>query len=126
IGRYRLLEELGRGGMGAVWLAERADGQFERRVALKLIKRGMDSDEILGRFLWERQILARLQHPQIARLLGGGVSDDGRPDFVMEYVAGIPIARYCEERKLPIDERLRLFALVCGAVHYAHQSLVVH
>ncbi|HEV8150456.1 MAG TPA: serine/threonine-protein kinase [Gemmatimonadales bacterium] len=126
IGRYRLIEELGRGGMGTVWLAERADGQFEQRVALKLIKRGMDSDEILGRFLRERQILARLEHPSIARLLDGGVSDEGRPYFVMEYVPGIPITRYCAERKLSVDARLRLFGLVCRAVQYAHRNLVVH
>jgi tetratricopeptide (TPR) repeat protein len=126
IGRYRLLEEIGRGGMGTVWLAERADGQFEQRVALKLIKRGMDSDEILGRFLRERQILARLEHPNIARLLDGGVSDEGRPYFVMEYVPGIPITRYCEGRSLPTGARLHLFALVCRAVQYAHRSLVVH
>lgn len=84
VGRYRLLEEIGRGGMGAVWLAERADGQFDQRVALKLVKRGMDTDEILARFIRERQILARLEHPNIARLLDGGVSEDGRPYFAME------------------------------------------
>jgi tetratricopeptide (TPR) repeat protein len=126
IGRYRLLEEIGRGGMGAVWLAERADGQFEQRVALKLIKRGMDSDEILARFLRERQILARLEHPDIARLLDGGVSADGRPYFVMEYVAGVPITRYCDERQLSIEARLTLFAAACRAVQYAHRNLVVH
>ena len=126
IGRYRLLEEIGRGGMGAVWLAERADGQFEHRVALKLIKRGMDSDEILARFLRERQILARLEHPNIARLLDGGVSDDGRPYFVMEHVHGLPLTRFCDERQLPIEERLRLLGTVCRAVQYAHRNLIVH
>src|SRR6185436_351265 len=126
IGRYRCLQEIGRGGMGTVWLAERADGQFEQRVALKLIKRGMDSDEILGRFRRERQILARLEHPNIARLLDGGISGDDRPYFVMEFVAGKPITSYCDERKLSVDERLRLFAATCRAVQYAHQSLVVH
>jgi eukaryotic-like serine/threonine-protein kinase len=126
IGRYRLLEQIGRGGMGAVWLAERADGQFEQRVALKLIKRGMDSDEILARFLRERQILARLEHPSIARLLDGGVSADGRPYFVMEHVSGVSITQYCDEGRLSIDARLGLFVSVCRAVQYAHRNLVVH
>ena len=126
IGRYRLIEELGRGGMGTVWLAERADGQFEQRAALKLIRRGMDTDDIIARFLRERQILARLEHPNIARLLDGGVSDDGRPYFVMEHVAGTPITRYCTEHGLSRDERLRLFIAVCHAVQYAHRNLVVH
>jgi tetratricopeptide (TPR) repeat protein len=126
VGRYRLIEEIGRGGMGAVWLAERADGQFEQRVALKLVKRGMDTDEILARFLRERQILARLTHPHIARLLDGGVSGDGRPYFVMEFVAGQPISTYCDVKRLSVDDRLRLFATTCRAVQYAHQSLVIH
>ncbi len=126
VGPYRILHELARGGMGAVYLAERADGQFEQRVALKLIKRGMDSDEIHRRFLAERQILARLSHPHIARLLDGGVSDDGQPYFAMEYVEGIPLTAYCDERRLGIDERLRLFADVCQAVRHAHQNLVIH
>jgi eukaryotic-like serine/threonine-protein kinase len=126
IGRYRILEEIGRGGMGTVWLAERADGHFEQRVALKLIKRGMDSDEILARFLRERQILARLEHPNIARLLDGGVSEDGRPYFVMEHVPGVPITRYCDDLSLPVEARLRLFAVACRAVQYAHRNLVVH
>jgi len=126
VGPYRLVEEVGRGGMGTVWLAERADGQFEQRVALKLIKRGMDSDEILSRFLRERQILARLEHPNIGRLLDGGMSDEGRPYFVMEFVRGIPITRYCAGRNLTIEARLRLFVLACRAVQYAHRQLVVH
>ncbi len=126
IGRYRLVEELGRGGMGTVWLAERADGHFEQRAALKLIRRGMDTDDIIARFLRERQILARLEHPNIARLLDGGVSEDGRPYFVMEHVAGTPITRFCIERKLSRDDRLRLFIAVCHAVQYAHRNLVVH
>ena len=126
IGRYRLLREIGRGGMGAVWLAERADGHYEQQVALKLIKRGMDSDEILARFLRERQILARLEHPNIARLLDGGVSDEGRPYFVMELVEGHPITRACDTRRLGIEDRLRLFVTVCRAVQHAHRNLVVH
>ena len=126
IGRYRLIREIGRGGMGRVWLAERADGEFEQHVALKLIKRGMDSDEILARFRRERQILALLEHANVARLLDGGVSEDGRPYFAMEYVQGTPITANCDARHLDIDERLRLFLVVCRAVHYAHQNLVVH
>jgi serine/threonine-protein kinase len=126
VGRYRLIEEIGRGGMGTVWLAERADGQFEQRVALKLVKRGMDTDEILARFLRERQILARLEHPNIARLLDGGVSVDERPYFVMEHVPGVPITEHCDARRLPIRERLELFVVVCRTVGYAHRNLVVH
>src|SRR5262249_34452061 len=97
-GPWRLLRELGRGGMGGVHLAERADGQFEQRVALKILKRGLDTDEILARFLRERQILARLQHPRIARLIDGGVTEDGRPFFAMEYVEGRPITEDCDAR----------------------------
>lgn len=126
VGRYRLLEEIGRGGMGAVWLAERADGQFDQRVALKLVKRGMDTDEILARFRRERQILARLEHPNIARLLDGGVSEEGRPYFAMEYVPGVSITAYCDRQRASIDERLRLFVPVCRAIEYAHRNLVVH
>ncbi|MGI9076695.1 MAG: tetratricopeptide repeat protein [Gemmatimonadaceae bacterium] len=126
VGRYRLLEEIGRGGMGAVWLAERADGQFDQRVALKLVKRGMDTDEILARFLRERQILARLVHPNIARLLDGGVSEDGRPYFAMEYVPGVSITVCCDRRRASVEERLRLFVAVCRAIEYAHRNLVVH
>jgi serine/threonine-protein kinase len=126
LGRYRLINEIGRGGMGTVWMAERADGQFEQRVALKLIKRGMDTDEILARFLRERQILARLEHPNIARLLDGGVSDDGRPYFVMEHVAGQSLTAYCDEKRCSIEERLRLFVVVARAVAYAHRNLIVH
>jgi serine/threonine-protein kinase len=126
IGPYRIIREIGQGGMGAVYLAERADGQFEQQVALKLIKRGMDSELILRRFEHERQILARLQHPNIARLLGGGLTEDGRPYFAMEYVDGAPIDTYCDARQLSIDERLGLFTTVCKAVLYAHAKLVVH
>ena len=126
VGPYRIVRELARGGMGAVYLAERCDGQFEHRVALKLIKRGMDSDEILRRFLAERQILARLNHPHIARFYDGGVTAEGQPWFAMEYVPGRPLTRHCEERRLGVAERLRLFQDVCDAVRYAHQNLVVH
>ncbi|HMM56282.1 MAG: hypothetical protein DYH18_02050 [Xanthomonadales bacterium PRO7] len=126
VGPWCLVECLGDGGMGVVWLAERADGQFEQRAALKLIKRGMDSDAVLARFLRERQILARLQHPNIAHLLDGGIAADGRPYFAMEYVDGMPLLGYCHERGLDLEGRIRLFLDVCAAVEFAHQHHVVH
>ncbi|MBO9661866.1 serine/threonine-protein kinase [Dokdonella sp.] len=126
IGPWRVVRELGRGGMGLVFLVERADGQFEQLAALKLIKRGMDSDAVLARFLRERQILARLEHRNIARLLDGGLIPDGRPYFVMEYVDGVPISQYCAEHGSDLAERLRLFFGVCAAVQFAHRQLVVH
>jgi tetratricopeptide (TPR) repeat protein len=126
IGPWRLVEKLGDGGMGVVWLAERADGQFEQRAALKLIKRGMDSDAVLARFLRERQILARLQHPNIAHLLDGGITDDGRPYFAMEYVDGKALLRYCHDNDLKLEDRIRLFLDVCAAVQFAHRHYVVH
>ncbi len=126
VGVYRILREIGRGGMGAVYLAERADSEFRRQVAIKLIKRGMDTDFILRRFRNERQILASLDHPYIARLLDGGTTEDGLPYFVMEYIEGLPIYRFCDEHKLTIAQRLRLFRQVCDAVHYAHKHLVIH
>jgi serine/threonine protein kinase len=126
VGSYRLVREVGRGGMGAVYEALRADGEFRHRVAVKLIKRGMDTDFILRRFRNERQILATLDHPFIAKLLDGGTTDDGLPYFVMEFIEGSPVYRFCDERKLTVAERLRLFQDVCEAVHYAHQKLVIH
>jgi len=126
IGAYRTLERIGRGGMGTVFLAERADGQFDHRVALKLLRRGVESEEAIARFLTERRILARLDHPHIARLLDGGVTDDGMPFFVMELVDGEPITTWCDERNLPVDDRLRLFATVCDTVQYLNRNLVVH
>ncbi len=125
IGPYQLIRLIDRGGMGSVYLAERED--FEQRVALKLIRRGLDADEVLvRRFENERQILARLNHPHIARLLDGGATADRLPYFVMEYVEGEPIDRYCRTRGLQIDERLELFRRVCSAVQFAHQNLVIH
>ena len=126
VGPWRLVEEIGRGGMGAVYLAERADGQFEQRGAVKLLKRGRDSDSLLARFLRERQILAGLEHPNIARLLDGGVAPDGRPYFVMEYVDGVPITAFADEGRLDVEGRVTLFRTVCRAVGYAHRNLVVH
>ncbi|MGH9162811.1 MAG: protein kinase domain-containing protein [Vicinamibacteraceae bacterium] len=125
-GPYKVVAELGRGGMGAVYLAERADDQYEKRAAIKLVKRGMDTDAVLAQFRQERQILARLEHPNIARLLDGGTTDEGLPYFVMEHVEGLPIGEYCDQRRLSITERLLLFQQVCRAVSYAHQHLVVH
>jgi eukaryotic-like serine/threonine-protein kinase len=126
VGPWRLVGKLGTGGMGVVWLAERADGQFEQRAALKLIKRGMDSEAVLKRFLRERQILARLDHAHIAHLLDGGIAADGRPYFAMEYVEGLPLLRYCHERGVKLEERLKLFGDVCAAVQFAHEHHVVH
>ncbi len=126
LGPYRILEEIGRGGMGAVYLADRADEDFEQRVAIKLVKRGMDTDEVLRRFRYERQILASLEHPNIARLYDGGMSHDGRPYLVMEYIEGRPITAYCDAHRLGVDARVALFRTVCQAVQYAHQKLVVH
>jgi serine/threonine protein kinase/predicted negative regulator of RcsB-dependent stress response len=126
IGPYQVVRELGHGGMGAVYLAVRADDQFKQQVAIKLIKRGMDTDFIISRFRHERQILASFHHPYIAGLLDGGSTEDGLPYFVMEYIEGHPINTYCENHRLAITERLKLFRQVCAAVHYAHQNLVIH
>jgi serine/threonine protein kinase/tetratricopeptide (TPR) repeat protein len=125
IGAYRILRELGHGGMGTVYLAARADDQYQKRVAIKTI-RGLDSEEVLRHFRRERQILAALDHPNIARLFDGGSTDDGLPYFVMEFVEGQPIDDFCDERRLSVHERLRLFRGVCAAVQYAHSNLVVH
>jgi serine/threonine protein kinase/tetratricopeptide (TPR) repeat protein len=124
IGKYRILEEVGRGGMGIVYRAERADGHFQRIVALKV---GPRADPTLGaRIVAERQILASLQHPNIARLFDGGVTDDGRPFIVMEYVDGVSIDAYCNQKRLSLRERLQVFQVVLGAVEHAHRNLIVH
>lgn len=125
-GAYEMVRELGRGGMGTVWLARRADQQFEKLVAIKLLKRGTDTDEVLRRFHAERRILARLDHPNIARLLDGGTTDDGLPYFVMEYVEGMRLTEFVSDRKLSISGRLRLFVKICKGLEFAHQNLVVH
>jgi len=126
IGPYEIVREIGHGGMGTVFLAARADESFDKQVALKLIKRGMDSDSIIKRFLMERQILANLDHSNIARLIDGGTTEDGLPYFVMEYIEGKTITRYCDEHKLNTLARLKLFGQVCEAVQFAHQNLIVH
>ena len=126
VGPYRVIHQLGRGGMGIVYRAERADGEFAQVVALKLVRRGFDGDDSTVRFRRERQILAQLDHPFIARLLDGGLHTDGRPYFAMELVEGEPITTYCDRRSLSIDARVRLFCRVCEAVQYAHGRLIVH
>lgn len=126
IGVYKLVREIGRGGMGAVYLAERVDGEFDQTVAIKLIKRGMDTDLILKRFRRERQILAALNHTNIAYFLGGGSTEDGLPYYVMEYIDGEPLYRYCDERRLGIPERLAIFRQICSAVDAAHRSKIIH
>jgi serine/threonine-protein kinase len=126
IGPYRVVREIGRGGMGVVYLAERADAEYRRRVAIKIVRAGFGARELEDRFRHERQILASLDHPHIARLYDGGVTEDGRPYLVMELVEGEPIDRYCDERALDIDARLALFDQACAAVQYAHRRLIVH
>jgi eukaryotic-like serine/threonine-protein kinase len=124
IGAFRVVREIGQGGMGDVFLAERADGQFEQRVAVKLIRRGAAA--LVPRFLEERRILALLEHPGIARLIDGGITEEGLPYFAMEFIEGRPIDRYCAEHGLSVERRLELFTAVCDVVSYAHQHLVIH
>ncbi len=126
IGHYRLLRMIGEGGMASVWLAERDDGAFSHQVALKCLKTGLASSESRARFLREQQILAQLQHPNIARLYDAGISDDGVPFIVMEWVDGQALTRYCDEQRLNLKQRLRQFQKICAAVAYAHQNLIVH
>jgi WD40 repeat protein/serine/threonine protein kinase len=125
IGRYKLLELIGEGGMGLVYLAEQKE-PVRRRVALKIVKLGMDTKQVVARFEAERQTLAVLEHPNIAHVFDAGTTDTGRPYFVMEYVKGMSITRYCDEHKLDIEKRLKLFRQVCEAVHHAHQKGIIH
>jgi eukaryotic-like serine/threonine-protein kinase len=126
IGAYAIIRELGRGGMGAVYLGERADGQFQKLVAIKILKRGTDTDEVLRRFRIERQILANLEHPNITRLLDAGTTTDGLPYFVMEFIAGTPITRFVQREDVDLRGRLKLFLKVCSAVDLAHRHQIIH
>jgi serine/threonine protein kinase/uncharacterized membrane protein YobD (UPF0266 family) len=126
LGVYEVLREIGRGGMGTVYLARRADGLFEQLVAIKVVNPDPVAPEVIERFHQERQILASLEHPNIARIFDAGNTEEGWPYFVMEYVQGKPIDVWCDERRLDLSERLRLFRSVCAAVHYAHQHRVIH
>lgn len=126
LGGYTLVREIGRGGMGCVYLAERSDGAYRKQVAIKLVLPSANADAMVARFQHEREILASLDHPNIARLLDGGATDEGWPYFVMEYVDGKPIHTWCDERRLSVSQRLELFRDVLSAVRYAHQRLVVH
>jgi eukaryotic-like serine/threonine-protein kinase len=126
VGPYVVVRLIAHGGMGSVYLAERAEEQFRYTVALKLMRRDLQTEELRRRFLLERQILAQVNHPNIARLLDGGITESGQPYFVMEYVAGIPIDRYCDEQRLSVQRRLALFRTVCDAVRHAHRHLIVH
>jgi len=123
---FVLEKVLGRGGMSAVYLGRRTDGQVEQSVAIKVIRRGMDSSAILARFQTERQALAALEHPNIARFIDAGATESGRPYLVMEFVDGLPIDQYCDKNELTIDARVDLFCRVCEAVQHAHSRLVVH
>ena len=126
LGSYRIVREIGRGGMGAVYLAERDDDQYQGCVAIKIVKLGMETGTGAARFRREKQILAHLHHPHIARLYDGGVTPDGLPFLVMEYIEGTALDRYCAHHSLSVPERLKLFLDVCGAVSAAHRNLVVH
>jgi non-specific serine/threonine protein kinase/serine/threonine-protein kinase len=126
LGVYTIVQQIGEGGMGAVYQALRDDGEFRKLVAVKILKRGMDTDQVLHRFETEKQILAHFDHPHIARVLDAGITPDNRPFFVMEFYAAVPLDTYCNQQRLSIDGRIQLFLKVCDAVQYAHQNLIVH
>ncbi|MET0656885.1 MAG: protein kinase, partial [Steroidobacteraceae bacterium] len=126
LGYYRIVAEIGRGGMSQVYKAVRDDAQYEQEVAIKLLRPGLDTESLLRRFKAERQILAQLSHPHIAHLLDGGTTEQGAPYLVMEYIEGQPIDEYCTEHQLGLTQRLDLFRTLCLAVHYVHQHLMVH
>src|SRR5262249_18979817 len=125
MGPYKLLEQIGEGGMGTVWLAEQTE-PIQRRVAVKVVKQGMDSKQVLARFEAERQALALMDHPNIAKIHDGGRTRSGHPYFVMELVKGKPITTYCDDKHLSVRERLELFGDVCRAVQHAHQKGIIH
>ncbi len=125
IGRYKLLQEIGEGGMGSVWMAEQEE-PVRRRVALKVVKLGMDTKQVIARFEAERQALALMDHPNIAKVLDAGATDTGRPFFVMELVRGVPITEYCDQNNLSTQQRLDLFIPVCKAIQHAHQKGIIH
>ncbi|MEX0610528.1 MAG: serine/threonine-protein kinase, partial [Pirellulales bacterium] len=125
IGPYKLLQQIGEGGMGVVFMAEQSE-PLQRTVALKIIKPGMDTRQVIARFEAERQAVAMMDHPNIAKVLDAGTTDSGLPYFVMEIVKGVPITRYCDEKHLPLRARLELFVQVCQAVQHAHQKGVIH
>jgi eukaryotic-like serine/threonine-protein kinase len=126
VDKYKLVDMIGRGGMGTVYLAERDDDSYKNRVAIKILRRGLDSEDMLSRFRIEQQILAQLNHPNITHILDAGITEDGRPYYVMEYVEGIPITQYCKDHNLSTNERLELFLQICKALKFAHQKLVIH
>src|SRR4051812_6174331 len=125
IGRYKLLQQIGEGGCGAVYMAEQEE-PVRRRVALKVIKLGMDTKSVIARFEAERQALAMMDHPNIAKVLDAGTTETGRPFFVMELVRGIKITEYCDQNKLSTEQRLKLFTQVCNAIQHAHQKGIIH
>jgi serine/threonine protein kinase len=125
IGRYKLLQPIGEGGFGSVWMAEQHE-PVKRRVALKIIKLGMDTRQVIARFEAERQALAMMDHPNIAKVLDAGATETGRPYFVMEYIKGVPIHEYCDTDKLDTKARLELFSTVCHAIQHAHQKGIIH
>ena len=125
LGSYKLIEQIGEGGMGVVWMAQQTE-PVKRVVALKVIKAGMDSKQVIARFEAERQALALMDHPNIARVLDGGTTEGGRPYFVMDLVKGVPITKYCDEHRLTPRQRLELFIPVCQAVQHAHQKGIIH
>lgn len=126
IDKYKLVDLIGRGGMGTVYLAERDDDTYKSRVAIKILRRGLDSEDMLARFRIEQQVLAQLNHPNITHILDGGITDDGRPFYVMEYVEGLPITDYCDKHQLSTKQRLELFRQICDGLKFAHQKLVIH
>src|SRR4029453_6399891 len=125
IGPYKLMEKIGEGGFGLVFVAEQQQ-PVRRKVALKVIKPGMDTREVIARFEAERQALALMDHPNIAQVLDAGATDSGRPYFVMELVRGIPLTEFCDKNQFTVDERLKLFVTICSAVQHAHQKGVIH